>query len=51
VTDLQPAGEAEGSAASLAAAVSTRSARQEAQPGQGAGDLPDDLLPGVNPNP
>jgi ABC-type branched-subunit amino acid transport system ATPase component/predicted MFS family arabinose efflux permease len=53
VTDLQSAGEAEGSAASLAAAVlDEEAARQAAQARQNEQVIfPDDLLPGVNSEP
>jgi ABC-type branched-subunit amino acid transport system ATPase component/predicted MFS family arabinose efflux permease len=53
VTDLQTAGEPEGSAASLAAAVlDEEAARQEAQArAKEQVIFPDDLLPGVNSEP
>ncbi|MDQ1447660.1 MAG: hypothetical protein QOC79_631, partial [Actinomycetota bacterium] len=53
MTDLQPAGEPEGSAASLAAAVlDEEAARQEAQArAKEQVIFPDDLLPGVNSEP
>ena len=53
MTDLQTAGESEGSAASLAAAVlDEEAARQEAQArAKEQVIFPDELLPGVNSEP
>src|SRR3954447_24461949 len=50
VTDLQPAGEREGSAASLAAAVLDEGAARQAAQKRSREQIifPDDLLPGVN---